>query len=212
MGGRAVAEFAGKVQPARRRGLARDFGLRGAAGLARARRENDAADDRFSDRPVVIQPVFESGPDDGVNRGRHFRVVEAILGLSLKLRLLDEQAEHSGQPLTDVLRRQRHAFRRQAMGLDVVANRLADARSQPVFVGAAGAGWNAVHIAANVLVGGLRPLQDEVESWTALALEHERCLVNRPGRAFGDDLGDVFREPFLVLENVLRALRPRFRT
>jgi hypothetical protein len=56
---RAVAQLAGQVQPAGRRRLARDLGLRGAAGLARARREDDARDDRLGDATVVIQPVLE---------------------------------------------------------------------------------------------------------------------------------------------------------
>ena len=86
-GAGAVAEFAWKVQPARRGGLARDFRLRGAAGLARARRENDARDDRLGERPVVIQPVLEAGTDGGIDHRQDLGVVQAILGLPLKLRL-----------------------------------------------------------------------------------------------------------------------------
>src|SRR5687767_3261033 len=41
----AVTELARKIQPAGRRGLARDLSLRGAARLTGARGENDACDD-----------------------------------------------------------------------------------------------------------------------------------------------------------------------
>ena len=46
-GRRAVAELAGQREARRRRALARDFGLRRAARFTRARRENDARDDRL---------------------------------------------------------------------------------------------------------------------------------------------------------------------
>ena len=141
MRGRAVTELARQVEAAGRRRLARDFRLRGAAGLARARREDDAPDDRFGDRPVVIQPVLERGPDRGIDRRQHLGIVQAILGLPLELRLLDEQAEHAGQAFADVFGGERHALRRQVVRLDVVAHGLADAGAQPVFVRAAGSGW-----------------------------------------------------------------------
>src|SRR6185295_3535307 len=58
VGVRAVAQLAGQVETAGRRALARDFGLRRAAGFARARRENDPGDDAVRDAGVVVQPVL----------------------------------------------------------------------------------------------------------------------------------------------------------
>ena len=49
-GAGAVAQLAGQIQAAGRGGLARDFRLRGAARFARARRQDDAGDDRLGDR------------------------------------------------------------------------------------------------------------------------------------------------------------------
>src|ERR1700687_2808811 len=51
-------------------------GVGGAAGLAGARREDDARHDRRGDAAVVIQPVLERGADDAVNRRQHLRVVQ----------------------------------------------------------------------------------------------------------------------------------------
>ena len=99
----AVAQLAGQVQARRRRALARDLGLRRAARFARARREDDARDDRFGHADVVVQPVLERRADDAVDRRHQLRVVQAILRLPLELRLLDEDAEHAGQPFADVL-------------------------------------------------------------------------------------------------------------
>ena len=48
--------------------LARDLLLRRAARLARARREDDARDDRLGDRAVRVQPVLERRPDLRVDR------------------------------------------------------------------------------------------------------------------------------------------------
>ena len=86
------------------------------------------ADDRLGDAAVVIEPVLERRAHRGVDRRQHFGVVQTILRLPLELRLLDEQAEHAGQPFANVLGRQRDALRRQVVRLDVVANRLADDR------------------------------------------------------------------------------------
>ena len=108
----AVAQFSRQVQTPGRRAFPRDFRLSGAAGLARTRRQNDSCDDGFGDADVVIQPMLERGPDDSVQRRGHFRIVEPVLGLSLKLRFLDEDAQHAGQPLADVLGDKGDAFRR----------------------------------------------------------------------------------------------------
>ena len=101
----AVAQLAGQVETRRSRALARDLGLRGAARLARPRRENDAGDDRLGDADVVIQPVLERRAHDAVHRRDELRVVQAILRLPLELRLLDEQAERPRSALRGCLRR-----------------------------------------------------------------------------------------------------------
>ena len=58
---------------------------------------------------------------------------------------------------------ERHAFRRQVVRLDEVADRLAEAGAQPVLVRAARSGRDAVDVRAQVLVGAFRPLQHEIE-------------------------------------------------
>jgi hypothetical protein len=92
------------------------------------------------------------------------------------------------------------------VGLDVVANRFSDPRAESVFMGAARAGWNPVHIAADVLVGRLRPLKNQVETRLPISVQYKRRLVNRFGGAFSQDFLEVVAEPFLVLENVLRPV------
>ena len=57
----AVGELAGQVDAAGRRALAHHLLLRGAAGLARPRGEDDAGDDRLGDRLVVVEPVLGAG-------------------------------------------------------------------------------------------------------------------------------------------------------
>jgi hypothetical protein len=157
--------------------------------------QNDASDDRFSDRPIVIQPVLERRTDGGVDRRQHFGIVEAILRLPLELRLLDEQAENAGQPFANVFRRQRDALGRQVMRLDVIAHGLADARAQSVLVRSAGSCWNAVDIAANVLVGRLGPLEDEVQARRAFAFERKRGVVNGLRPTLRDDLRTYSASP-----------------
>ena len=174
-GHRAVAELARQREARRRRALARDLGLRRAAGLARARREDDARDDRLGHRLVVVQPVLERRPHHRVDDRRHFRVVQPILRLPLELRLLEEDAEHAEHALADVVGGERHALRREVVRVDEVANRLADAAAQPVLVRAAGRGRNAVDVAAQVLVGRLGPLQHEIEPQSGLVVLARRA-------------------------------------
>src|SRR6185369_14709140 len=142
-GVRAVAEFSRQVQPGRRGALARDLGLSGPAGLARAGGEDDAGDDGFGEADVVVQPVFERGPDDAVDGRDQFGIVQPILGLALELRLLDEHAEDAGQALPDVLGDQRDPLRREVVRVDEVPDRLADAGPEPLLVRAARAGRDA---------------------------------------------------------------------
>ena len=58
---RAVAELAGQRQARRRRALADDLGLRRAAGLARARRQNDARDDLLGHRRFEFSQCSSAG-------------------------------------------------------------------------------------------------------------------------------------------------------
>ena len=70
--------------------------------------------------------MLEPRPHDGIDGRQHFRVVQPILGLPLKLRLGHEHADDPGQPFANIFGRQRHAFRRQIVRVDVVAHRLAE--------------------------------------------------------------------------------------
>src|SRR3989454_4914108 len=76
----AIAQFAGKIQARGGRALARHFGLRRAARLARPRREDDARDDRLRDGDVMVQPVLERRTNDAVDAGHELGIVESILG------------------------------------------------------------------------------------------------------------------------------------
>ena len=67
-------------------------------------------------------------------------------------------------------------FGRQVVGVDEVADRLAQAGAEAVLVRAARSRRNAVDVAAHVLVGGLRPLQREVEPDAALVALAARRL------------------------------------
>src|SRR5581483_7872 len=200
---RAVAQLARQIHARRGRALARHLGLRGAARLARARREDDARDDRVRHARVRVQPVLQRRTDDAVDRGDELRVVQAILGLSLELRLLDEHAQDAGQPLADVFGDERDALRRQVVRLDVVAHGLAEAGAQAGLVRAARSGRNAVDVRAQMLVGRFGPLQDDVDARAVFLRERERRLVDRLRAALGDDLPQVVDEPFLVLEDDL---------
>ena len=44
---------------------------------------------------VMVEPVFDGWTHNRVKRRRHFRIVEAIFSLSLKLRVSYEDTEHS---------------------------------------------------------------------------------------------------------------------
>ena len=95
----------GQRDAARRRPFAHHLLLRRAAGLARARGENDARDDGFGNRLVVIEPVLERRPHHAVDRRQHLGIVQPILRLPLKLRLLDEDRQDAGHALRECLRR-----------------------------------------------------------------------------------------------------------
>ena len=202
---RAVAQLAGQVEAVRGGALARHRLLGGPARGAGPGREDDARDDRLRDADVVVQPVLEGGAHQPVDRRRQLGVVQAVLGLTLELRVGDEDAEHADEALADVVGGQRDPLRGEAVGLDEVADGLADARPQPVLVGPARAGGNAVDVAAQMLVGGLRPLQHEVDPGAVrvvVAGEPERRLVHRRRLPVGDDAPRVVGQPVLVMEAV----------
>ncbi len=191
-------------------GLAHDLLLRGAARLARPRREDDARDDRLGDADVRVQPVLERRPHLRIDRRHDFRVVEAILGLPLELRLLHEHAEHDDHAFANVFGGQRDALRRQVVRLDEVPHGLAEAGAESVLVRAARSRRDAVDVAPHVLVGRLRPLERQIEAETALVAllgDRERRFVHRHRRALGQNLLQVVGEALGVLEHVLGAGR-----
>ena len=206
--GRAVAQLAGQAEPRRGDALAGHLLLRRAARLARPRGDDDARHDGAGGADVVVQPVLERRPHGRVDRRRHLRIVQAVLGLALELRVAHEDAEHAREALADVVRGQRHPLRAQSVGLDEVAHRLADAGAQAGFVGAAGAGRHAVDVAAEMLVGRLRPLQHEVDARAGLVVvpaEGEDLLVHRRRAARADDVGQIVLQPLGVLEDPFLA-------
>ena len=164
---------------------------------------------------LVFSQCSSAGTDLRIDGRHHFGVVQPILGLALELRLLHEHAQHRDEPLANVFGRQRHALRRQVVRFDEVPDRLAEPRAEAVLVRAARSGRNAVDVAANVLVGRLRPLQREVEPQAALVAllrNRERRLVNGHRRALAEDLLQVVGQPLGVLEDVCFSFRsPRLR-
>ena len=93
------------------------------------------------------------------------------------------------------------------MRLDVVADGLAEPGAKTVLVGATRPGGYAVDVAAQVLLGGFCPLQDELDLDAVLLLERERRLVHGPGALLADDLLQIVDEAFLVLKHVPPAAR-----
>ena len=154
---------------------------------------------------LLFSQCSRPGPHQAVDRRHHFGIVEAILGLALELRLLDEHRQDAGHAFANVFGGERHALRRQVVRLDVIADRLAEPGAQAVLVRAARSGRDAVDVAAQVLVGRFGPLQDELDLDAVLFLERERRFVHRLGVPLGDDLLQVVDEAFFVLEHVLLA-------
>src|SRR5690606_33788592 len=181
---------------------------RSAARLARARRHDDARDDGFGRTDVRVEPVLEARPDDAIDNARDFGIVETILRLPLKLRLLHEDADDADDALADVVGRDRHALRREVVRLDEVADGLAEPGAEAVLVGAARSRRNAVDVTAQMLVGRQRPLEGEIDAQPALVVltgERERDLLDRLAAAVGEDLLQVVGKAFLVLKDL--ALR-----
>ena len=161
---------------------------------------------------LVFEPVFERRTHLRVDGGHHFRIVQSILRLALKLRLLHEDAEHRDKALANVLGGQRDTLRRQVVRFDEVPDRLAKPRAKAVLVSAARSRRNTVDVAANVLVGRLRPLQRDVEPQAvlvALFRNGKRRLMNRDCRALGEDLLEVVGKPLGVLKRLFLLPIPR---
>ena len=204
----AVAELARERQPARP-ALPCDLLLRRAARLARPRGQDDPRDDRLGDADVRVQPVLERGTDLRIDRRHDLGIVQPILRLPLKLRLLHEHAEDGDEALANVLGRERHALRRKVVRVDEIANGLAQAGAEAVLVRAARSRGDAVHVAAHVLVGRLRPLQREIQpepGLVALLRHGERRVVHGRRGSLREDFLQVVRQPFGVLIDDFRAL------
>src|SRR5687767_11257073 len=73
-------------------------------------------------------------------------------------------------------------------------------------MGPAGSGRNSVHVASNVLVSGFSPLQDQVETRLAFAVQDKRRIVNGLRPASGKNLVQVIAQTFVVLKDVFGAL------
>ena len=107
----------------------------------------------------------------------------------------------------DVLGGERDPLRREVVGLDEVAHRLADAGAQAVLVRAAGARRDAVDVATDLLVGRLGPLHRQVDAETVVLPEHERRLVDRPDARRREQLLQVGFDAVGVLERLARLRR-----
>src|SRR5207248_1474831 len=147
-------------------------------------------------------------PHDAVDGGHELRIVEPIFGLSLKLRLLNEDAENAGRAFPDVLGGDRDAFWREVVGLDEVADGFAEPRAQSILVRAARPGRNAIDVRADVLVRGLGPLKHEIEPQTVIFTQHEWRVVHRFRAALRDDFLKISDDALVVLERrpLLRRL------
>ena len=103
------------------------------------------------------------------------------------------------------------------MRLHVVAHRLDDAGAQARLVRPSVGGGDAVHVAAQVLVGGFRPDERDLESDVPLALLGEERAggdLHRRDRRHGGNLAPLrgelgLRKPFLRSDDRLRARRGR---
>ena len=150
-----------------------------------------------------FQPMLQCGADCTVDHLDQLGVVQPILRLPLELGVGHENAQHTGEPLADVVRRERYPLRRQVVRLDEVADGLAQAGAKAGLVGAAGTGWDAVDIAADRLVGRLGPLQRYVDPGPALGMaarEDKRGVVHRRGVQLPDDAREIVGQAIVVSE------------
>ena len=182
-GDRAVAELARQRQPRRRRALARDLGLRRAARLARARRQDDAR--RRSPRPCVVL-WFSQCSSAG-------RTIESTMAVTSGLFRRSFVWPWNCGSLMKMLSTPTTPSRMSsAVSVTPFGERLCVSmklrialpmpRAQAVLVRAARPRRDAVDVAAEVLVGRLGPPQHEVEPearLVVLARERERRVVHR---------------------------------
>ena len=130
-------------------------------------------------------------------------VVQLFLRLALELGFADKQAEDRDEALADVLGGNLQSLRRQAVGVDVVADGLADSAFQAALVRSALWRGDSVHVAFEVFRGGLGPLQHHAGArpvFVVGAVEFERRFMDGLRLALRDDLLDVVREPVLVVK------------
>ncbi len=189
----------------RDRRLSKDLLRRLAPRLAGAGGEDGPQDDGLAHRAVLEQPLLQRGADHGLHRRAGLGVVELVLGLPLKLRVLDVDREQTDHALADVVGVERHALGLDLLGLDEGADRLDDGAVEAVFVGAARVGGDAVDVGADVLLGGLRPLERGLQADAVLLRHVEDDGVRRRVAALGDELGEVVGDAVGVEELHLLA-------
>ena len=160
----AVEQFAGEVGLAGAGRLAADFGLRLTAGEPGTGRQDDAADDRVGQRRVVVEPRLQHRPDETFHQRADLRVVELVLRLPLKHRVGMKHRQDGDDPFANVVGRDRQALLFDVVDVHVILDGPCDGRPQTGFVGAAGPCADAVDVAADLLVGRLRPLEDELDA------------------------------------------------
>ena len=109
---------------------------------------------------LLFNQCFETWPHQPVHGRHHFGIVQPVFRLTLELRFLERNTDRMPvEAFADVFGRERHALRRQIVRLDVITNRLSEASTKTFFMRAAGSCRNAIDVAAQLLVGGLGPLQ-----------------------------------------------------
>ena len=87
---------------------------------------------------LVLSQASSAGPHEVVDRGRHLRIVELLLGLPLEHRLAHEDRQDADDALADVLGGDVEALDLDLVRLHVVADGLDDAALEAALVRAAG--------------------------------------------------------------------------
>ena len=78
--------------------------------------QDDAVGDDVAGGAVGVEGVLDGGADDAVDDGRDLGVVEALLGLTLELRLRDLDREDGDDAFARVLGGDGHAARQRGCG------------------------------------------------------------------------------------------------
>jgi hypothetical protein len=121
--------------------------------LTSARREDSAHDDRFADGAIFEQPLFESWTNHTFNKGTRFGIVETILGLSLKLRVLNVNRKQGDDAFANVFGRERHAFDLNLFRFDERAHGLDDCGVETVLVRSSRMRRDAVDVRPHRFIG-----------------------------------------------------------